>query len=253
VRVLDLTRIVAGPVATRFLAGFGAEVLRVDPLDWEEPSRAPEMTLGKRCVRLDLRAPHGREALLRLLVDADIVVHGYRPGALDGLGLGADVLRAVRSDLIDVSLDAYGWTGPWAGRRGYDSLVQMSTGIAHEGMRRSQGDKPIPLPVQALDHAAGYMMAAAAIRGLVRRRETGLGLIARVSLARTAALLVGALPLDGQSPIAAPADDDFDPELELTAWGPARRLRPPLRISGMTMHWDSPATALGSSSAVWRS
>jgi crotonobetainyl-CoA:carnitine CoA-transferase CaiB-like acyl-CoA transferase len=97
----------------------------------------------------------------------------YRLDALARLGLGAEVRRQARPGLIDVSLDAYGWTGPWRGRRGFDSLVQMSAGIADEGMRRFGKDRPTPLPVQALDHATGYLVAAAVVRGLTTRLATG--------------------------------------------------------------------------------
>lgn len=252
VRVLDLTRILAGPIATRFLAGFGAEVLRIDPPEWEEPSLAPEVTLGKRCGRLDLRDPAGRERLIALLAEADVLVHGYRPGALERLGLGAAARRRAGPGLVDVSLDAYGWSGPWAGRRGFDSLVQMSSGIAHEGMRRFAKEQPTPLPVQALDHATGYIMAAAAVRGLTRRLATGTGSVSRVSLARTAVLLVrAAAPPQEAPPLTQPDDADFDPRIEATAWGPARRLRPPAVIDGTPMRWDRPANALGSSPASW--
>ena len=110
-------------------------MLRIDPPDWDEPAITPEVTLGKRCARLDLRMSEGRDRFLELLRSADVLVHGYRSGALDRLGLGDDVRDDVRPGLIDVSLDAYGWTGPWAGRRGFDSLVQMSSGIADAGRR----------------------------------------------------------------------------------------------------------------------
>ena len=183
VRVLDLTRILAGLIATRFLAGFGAEVLRIDPPNWDEPTIAPEVTLGKRCARLDLSGAGGRERWLALLSQADVVIHGYRPDALERLGLGVETRRRARPGLIDVSLDAYGWTGPWAGRRGFDSLVQMSSGIAEEGMRRASAEIPTPLPAQALGHATGYLMAAAAVRGLSASRASGEGSLVRVSLA----------------------------------------------------------------------
>lgn len=165
-KVLDLTRVVAGPVATRLLAGWGANVLRIDAPDWDEPGLAPEMTLGKRCARLDLRDAVDRERFSELLGEADVVVSGYRSDALAGLGFGVDVRDLIRPGLIDVSLDAYGWTGPWATRRGFDSLVQMSTGISDAGRRASGVDRPVSLPVQALDHATGYLMAAAVITGV---------------------------------------------------------------------------------------
>jgi hypothetical protein len=245
-RVLDLTRILAGPVATRFLAGFGAEVLRIDPPDWDEASLAPEVTLGKRCARLDLAAH--RDQLLSLLAEADVIVHGYRPGALDRLGLDADTRRKARPGLVDVSLDAYGWEGPWSGRRGFDSLVQMSSGIAHAGMVRLGRDKPTPLPVQALDHATGYIMAAAVARGLAQGAVT-----IRVSLARTAALLCSLPTGAGQPAIASALPSDFAVDTERTAWGLAHRLQPPAVIGHTAMRWDRPAGHLGSAEASWYS
>ena len=190
IRVLDLTRILAGPVATRFLAGFGADVLRIDPIGWEEPGTVPEVVLGKRCARLNLKDPADRAVLEQLLGQADVMIHGYRPDALARLGLDADRRRALNPALVDVSLDAYGWTGPWHGRRGFDSLVQMSTGIADAGMRAAGSDRPVPLPCQAIDHATGYLMATAALRGLTERYASGVGSSARASLARTARVLV---------------------------------------------------------------
>jgi crotonobetainyl-CoA:carnitine CoA-transferase CaiB-like acyl-CoA transferase len=250
-RVLDLTRIIAGPVATRFLAGFGAEVLRIDPPVWEEASLQPEVTLGKRCAPLDLRDANGRDRFIALLAGADIIVHGLRPGALDGLGLGAQQRRRVQPGIVDVSLDAYGWTGPWAGRRGYDSLVQMSSGIADTGMRQLHKDRPTPLPVQALDHTTGYILAAAAVRGLTRRWESGGGSTMRTSLARTAALLADTAPAAAIRPLQKPQPDDYDSRIEATPWGPARRLRPAASIQGAIMRWDRPAAALGSSPPNW--
>ncbi|MCC7272579.1 MAG: CoA transferase [Alphaproteobacteria bacterium] len=251
VRVLDLTRVLAGPVATRFLAGYGADVLRIDPPDWDEPALAPEMTIGKRPARLDLRDPAGRARLLDLLRDSDVLVHGYRCDALERLGLGADVRRRARPGLVDVALDAYGWTGPWRTRRGFDSLVQMSAGIAEAGMRRLGRDRPTPLPVQALDHATGYVMAAAAVLGLVERLRTGRGVEARTSLARTAALLA-AYPQPPDAATIRPEDpDDLAPAIEETAWGPARRLRPPLSLPGASQSWNRAAAPLGSRVAAW--
>jgi hypothetical protein len=169
IRVLDLTRVLAGPVATRFLAGFGADVLRIDPPDWDELGVVPDVVLGKRCARLNLRLPNHRAVWEGLLRQSDVLVHGYRPGALDGLGLDAVRRHSLCPGLVDVSLDAYGWSGPWQGRRGFDSLVQMSSGSADAGMRQLGRDRPTPLPAQALDHAPGYIKAAAAIRGPTRR------------------------------------------------------------------------------------
>lgn len=249
-RVLDLTRILAGPVATRALAGFGAEVLRIDPVDWEEPSLAADVTLGKRCARLDLCAQDGRARFAELLAGADLFVTGYRPDALEGLGLGAAWRAKIAPQVMEVRLSAYGWTGPWALLRGYDSLVQMSAGIADAGRDWADTDRPTPLPVQALDHATGYLMAAAALTAL-RDAAAGRGLRnARLSLARTAALLAGH-PADTRVPFAPAGVADLRDGVEDTPWGPARRLRAPLDIAGVPMRWDRPACALGSHVPAW--
>jgi len=254
VRVLDLTRVLAGPVATRLLAGWGAEVLRVDPPGWDEPGVVPEVTLGKRCTRLDLTTPGGRDRFLGLLADADVLVHGYRSDALEGLGLGADLRSDVRPGLVDVSLDAYGWSGPWVTRRGFDSLVQMSTGIAHAGMTAAGADRPVPLPVQALDHATGYLLAACALTGLARRRAEGVGSRWRTSLARMARLLVDGGAVEGaDGPSIDPAPPDPRTPVERTPWGDARRLPAPVEVEGAPLHWSRPAGRLGGSAPEWES
>jgi hypothetical protein len=251
VRVLDLTRVLAGPVSTRFLAGYGAEVLRIDPPTWDEPGVLPDVTLGKRCARLDLKTPEGLERLVALLGQADVLVHGYRSDALERLGLSAERRQAIRPGLVDVSLDAYGYSGPWTRRRGFDSLVQMSTGIADADMKRHGADRPRPLPVQALDHAAGYIMAASALRGLSLRVRTGRGSVWRTSLARVAAFLTSAPAAGDAPPFAAVAEADYAPALEQTAWGPLRRLHPPLEVEGAPARWALPAGPLGRDAPAW--
>jgi CoA-transferase family III len=253
VRVLDLTRVLAGPVATRFLAGFGAQVLRIDPPDWDEPGVVPDVTLGKRCARLDLRTTAGRDRLLELLRAADVFVHGYRPQALQRLGLGSDLCHQVRPGLVEVTLDAYGWTGPWRDRRGFDSLVQMSSGIADAGLRALARERPTPLPVQALDHTTGYLMAAAAVRGLCQSMRLGPGSRWRLSLARTAALLASRGTTALGPDLAADCADDLSPDIEPTEWGPAQRINAPVAVTGAAMRWDHVAGALGRSQAAWMS
>ncbi len=246
-KVLDLTRVIAGPVATRTLAGFGAEVLRIDPPGWDEPNVVPDVTLGKRCAMLSLHCDRDRRVFESLLARADVLVHGYRPDALAGLGYGAEARARIAPDLVEVALDAYGWSGPWAGRRGFDSLVQMSSGIADAGMRWAGADCPTPLPVQALDHATGYLMAAAVLRMLAGNGAKA----ARLSLARTGALLMEH-PQGRQGTLSrTPEGPDFDPAPETTPWGPARRLRPALDVAGTPMHWSRAASVLGSSPAEW--
>ncbi|MEM9028618.1 MAG: CoA transferase [Pseudomonadota bacterium] len=250
-RILDLTRVLAGPVATRFLAAFGADVLRIDPPNWNEPAVEPEMTLGKRCAGLDLKTPNGRDALLSLAETADVIVHGYRPGALARMGCAPETLRAQNPALIDVALDAYGWSGPWAGRRGFDSLVQMSSGIAQFGMEQANADRPTPLPAQALDHATGYLMAAAVVHALTERRRRPVALSARLSLARTAALLVPSARAQLGEPPKPEQSDDVDVHIEATAWGPAHRLQPPFAIEALRAAWAHPAGNLRTSEAEW--
>lgn len=248
VRVLDLTRVVAGPVATRFLAMYGAEVLRIDPPDWEEPALEPEMTVGKHCARLDIKSPEGLAALQELLAGADIFIHGYRPDALEKLGLSESELARRHPDLVNVALDAYGWSGPWANRRGFDSLVQMSCGITHAGMAHFGSDQPHPLPVQALDHATGYLCAAAAIEAWCERLH-GTVRNARLSLARTAVELLRTGPSDSGAVLPV-----LDPAMlvpESTLWGPGLRLPPAVQISGLVADTKVEAQGYGSAPPVW--
>ncbi len=251
VKVLDLTRILAGPVGTRYLAAYGADVLRIDPLDWEEPSVAPEVTLGKRCAGLNLKSSQGREVFCDLVKDAEILVHGYRPDALANLGFDGETLRKLNPSLIDISLCAYGWNGPWKNRRGFDSLVQMSCGIADYGMRMSGAQKPVPLPVQALDHATGYFMAAAALYALHRKRQHGEVLAARLSLARTAQLLMKSKRTTLHKQGCKLELKDLNDTIEKTGWGDAHRVRWPLEIAGYAAHWPHQSGALKSASATW--
>ena len=251
IKVLDLTRVLAGPVASRFLAAYGADVLRIDPLDWDEPGVIPEVTLGKRCAALDLKNQADRIVFEALLREADVFLHGYRTDALDNLGYDTTTLQQINPNLIDVALNAYGWSGPWSRRRGFDSLMQMSSGIADYGMRMSGADEPTPLPVQALDHATGYFLAAAVIHALGERSASGRVLSARLSLARTAQLLsrstrenlhVGLHPQD---------QNDLTTDIEQTGWGPAKRIRFPLKTDGLTPSWAYPAGPLRSSAPAW--
>ena len=250
-KVLDLTRVLAGPVATRFLAGFGADVLRIDPPHWNEPAVEVDVTLGKRCAGLDLNKSEDRDVLKSLISEADLMIHGYRPGALAGIGFGPDEIAELNPTLCDVSLCAYGWSGPWAERRGFDSLVQMSCGIAHEGMVRAGADKPVPLPVQALDFATGYLVAAAALRALRLQQLDGRVSQARLSLARSAYLLMSSGSHDAMGGGLAPSDQDFAPILEETTWGPIQRVSPPYTVDGEFPKWPIAAGALRRHAAEW--
>jgi hypothetical protein len=247
VRVLDLTKILAGPMASRFLAAYGADVLRIDAPWWDEPSLLTEVTLGKRCAGLDLRDPDDRKIFECLMAQCDVFLHGYRADALETLGYGADERRALNPGMIDVCHNAFGWTGPWRNRRGYDSLVQMSSGVAEFGMRRYSADKPTPLPAQALDHATGYFLATAVIQGLSRRRAKGVATTARLSLSRTARLLVDHMSDDLNTSVAPVTQDDMAPDVESTPWGDISRNCFPLEIPDCAARWDYPVGPLRTS------
>jgi len=184
IRVLDLTRVIAGPVATRTLALLGADVLRIDPPHLPEPDwQHYDTGHGKRSALLDARS----DTMHELLSVADIVVLGYRPAGLHHFGLDPEELVARYPGLIALELSA--WGAEHADRRGFDSLVQAESGIAM--IESSDGIRPGALPAQALDHSAGYLLAAAAMILLERRRREGGSWLARTSLRRIAAELLG--------------------------------------------------------------
>ena len=250
-RVLDLTRVLAGPVCTRFLAAYGADVLRIDPIEWDEPSLVPEVTLGKRCAHLDLKSKADRALFISLIESADVLVHGYRPGAMHDLGLSDEVLAKHNPALINISLCAYGWQGPWSMRRGFDSLVQMSCGIAHAGMQHYMSEKPHPLPVQALDHATGYLMAAATLHALAVRRKSGDVMNAKLSLARTAHVLQHYKQLDSHRNFDALHETDVSRDIEATPWGLVNRVKFPLHFPDIEARWALPACPLRTFPAQW--
>jgi hypothetical protein len=254
IRVLDITRVLAGPVGTRTLAGYGAEVLRIDPPGFLEPGGSAgggDLTLGKRCVYLDMSTPAGRDTFLTLLSQADVLVHGLRPGALDGLGLGADVRRAAAPGVIEVTLNAYGWTGPWRGRRGFDTLVQTSSGMSTELMRRGGLSGPKLLPSQVLDFATGYLIAAAAIRGLAERARHGRWSSWRLALARTGALLRGAGEAPAEAALGKPTDSWYEPRVYNFPKGPVRRLAWPTTVEHAPLFWERAGDPYGTATPIW--
>jgi crotonobetainyl-CoA:carnitine CoA-transferase CaiB-like acyl-CoA transferase len=253
--VIDCTRAVAGPMATRLLAGFGAEVLRIDPFGYEEwDDRDPtQLTLGKRCTRLDLASDEGRERLLELLAGADVFVHGFRPGVFESLGLGPEIRQQVRPDLVEITHNAYGWTGPFADRRGFDSTVFTASGLLVESMRRAGVEDPkAPGVVQhvVVDHGVGQMEAASAIRGLARRLATGHGSRSKLSLAGNTRLL-GLTRAPNVAVFERPREDQFEDRLYNGTRGPVRRLKSPIEVSGQPFFWERPGELYGSSTASW--
>ncbi len=246
-RVLDLTRVIAGPICTRMLAAHGADVLRIDSPGFDEvPGLLVDATGGKRRASLDLRSREGRARFLSLVADADLFVHGLRSDALHRLELGPEVLASANPALTVVTHDAYGFSGPWHNRRGFDSLVQMSAGIAARGQQALGADMPVPLPAQALDHGTGYLLAAAACRALARRARDGSVTTMRLSLARTAELLVS-LGDDGDPYEPDLTAVDATPYLEQvpSALGMVERVRCPGSIEGFETSLRIPPGPLG--------
>jgi len=224
-RVLDLTRVIAGPVAGRTLASHGADVLRVDgPRVPDDRGGLVDTGVGKRHVVLDLTASGDRSAVEELLAGADVVLQGYRPGALDALGMGPEALLERHPHLVVVRLSAWGTTGPWGNRRGFDSLVQAATGIAEV---YGSPEAPGALPAQALDHGTGHLAAALALGALARRRDEGGGWFGELSLARTAHWLLDASSAVPELPLT--ADPDPGPYLLRlpTSEGTATVVAPP--------------------------
>ena len=249
IKVLDLTRVLAGPIATRTLAGFGAHVLRIDPADWDELGLLHDTTVGKRCAELDLSNSADRLQFETLLSEAHILVHGYRPGAMDQLGYDRGTLDKINPAHINVSLSAYGWYGPWSERRGFDSLVQFSAGIAE--LCSDPSGTPGKLPVQALDHAAGYIMAACCLEALNIARR-GRVVAARTSLAQIAWLLCRTNQVKpATAPIRSATQSDYVRGIEQSEWGGLKRLRPPLSMPFAQMRWDLPAGSLRRHCAKW--
>jgi crotonobetainyl-CoA:carnitine CoA-transferase CaiB-like acyl-CoA transferase len=250
VRVLDLTRVIAGPVCTQVLAGYGADVLRVDPPGFREvPALVPILTHGKRSTALDLTKAPDRAAFEQLVTGADVLVCGLRSDALDRLDYRDQTLNTLNPDLIIASLDAYGWSGPWRARRGFDSLVQMSCGIAAAGAVSAGREEPAPLPAQALDHGTGWLLAATIARALTRRLTNVSNADIQASLIGTANQLY-ALAEPTRAP-SAPDPADFRGVDADTAWGPCRRVPLPGAIDGVSAQWESQAGPLGRHPAQW--
>ncbi|MFK3733608.1 CoA transferase [Streptomyces sp. NPDC088090] len=232
-RVLDLTRVIAGPVATRTLALLGADVLRIDPPGSPElADQHADTDVGKRTAALDLERPADRRTFDELLDAADVLVTGYRPGALERYALE-------RPGLVTARLSAWGDYGPWGGRRGFDSLVQVATGIAVE---ESSAEEPGALPAQALDHGTGYLLAAAVLRSLTEQEREGGSRLVRLALAQTGHWLAHGLPR-------------YDPGRYLAeSEGPLGRLRhavSPVAYEGGPAGWSRPPGVAGADAPAW--
>jgi hypothetical protein len=253
-RILDLSRVIAGPVAGRTLASHGAEVMLVSgPHLPAIPWLSIDNGRGKLSSFVDLKTEQGRNTLRALLAQADIFSQGYRPGSLDALGLAPRDAAAISPGIVYVSLSAYGRAGPWAERRGFDSLVQCATGFNHAEGQVAGVDGPKELPAQILDHATGHLMAFGAMMARAKQAREGGSWHVQVSLARTGDWLwqMGRLA-------ESLAADDMKAEevrsfvMEMpSGFGMLSAVRPAAVLSRTPAFWSRPSVPLGSDPAQW--
>jgi crotonobetainyl-CoA:carnitine CoA-transferase CaiB-like acyl-CoA transferase len=259
IRVLDLTRVLAGPTCARTLAEHGADVLKITGahlpnIGYQEYDTGH----GKLSAHLDLREPKDLDTLRGLVREADVFSQGYRPGTLSQRGLSPEALAQLRPGIVFVSLCAFSHVGPWASRRGFDTVVQTVSGITSRQGELFPGATPGPqfYPVSAIDYLTGYLMAFGALVALVRRTREGGSWLVRISLAQTGRWLVGR----GQVPETELKDvpKEFTAaELErwaMTSHTPVGRLRhlgPVVRLSETPPRWARPSVPLGYNEPVW--
>ena len=251
-RVLDLTRILAGPVGGRALAAHGADVLLVNSPTLPNIDAIADTSRGKRSALVDLDSEAGRLTLNGLVDDAHVFVQGYRPGGLAARGFGAAALAARRPGIVCVSLTAYGTQGPWAARRGFDSLVQTATGFNHaEGEAFDASNaQPRALPMQILDEATGYLIAFGAAAALRRQQREGGSWHVQVSLAQTGHWLRGLGRVADGFAVGKP---DVLPFVESSSsgFGALQAIRHSAMLSRTPAGWDLASMPPGSHAPVW--
>ena len=259
IRVLDLTRVLAGPTCARTLAEHGADVLKISA-EHLPSSRSQEYDTGhgKLSTFVDLREANDVETLRGLVREADVFSQGYRPGTLAQRGLSPQDLAQLRPGIVYVSLSAFGRVGPWAERRGFDTVVQTVSGITHRQGELFPGAEPGPqfYPVSAIDYLTGYLMAFGTMLALGRRVREGGSWLVRISLAQVGKWLVdqGQVPADELRDVAA----EFAPE-EIDKWltatdvpgGQLSHLAPVLQLSETQPYWARPTVPLGHHDPVW--
>src|SRR3954466_4847276 len=253
-RVLDLSRVIAGPVAGRTLAAHGADVLLVSgPALPAIPWLTIDTGRGKLTTFIELKSEAGRARLRELLKDADIFSQGYRPRSLAALGFTPEDAAKINPGIVYVTLSAYGHAGPWAGRRGFDSLVQTTTGFNHAEGQAAGIDGPKELPAQMLDHATGYLMAFGAMMAKARQAREGGSWHVQVSLAQTGRWLwnlgrvasgLNTRDLTGE------AVTPFIEEVG-SGFGALRSVRHAAILSKTPAFWARPAMPLGSHPPQW--
>lgn len=249
-KVLDLTRILAGPVCGRTLAAYGAEVMLVNSPTLPNIDHIADTSRGKLSTHLDLRNPVDNGHLRKLISDAHVFVQGYRPGGLTGLGYAPEQIARLRPGICTVSLSAYGHDGPWADRRGFDSLVQTATGFNHAEAQAAGAKAPKALPVQILDYASGFLMAFAAEAAILKQQNEGGSWHASISLAQTAHWIRGLGRVDAnfnQSNL------DFSTALQQypSNFGVLEAIPHAARFSAMKSDWHRPSSRPGSHPPIW--
>jgi crotonobetainyl-CoA:carnitine CoA-transferase CaiB-like acyl-CoA transferase len=253
-RVLDLSRVIAGPVAGRTLAAHGADVLLICGPDLPA---IPWLTIdngrGKLTSFIELKSEQGRDSLRDLLAQADIFSQGYRPRALASLGFSPQDAADINPGIISVSLSAYGHAGPWAERRGFDSLVQTATGFNHAEGQAAGVEGPKELPAQMLDHATGHLMAFGAMMARARQSREGGSWHVRVSLAQTGRWLWNLGRVVDGFKTADLTDEAVLPFVEEvpSGFGPLRAVRHSAALSKTPAFWARPAMPLGSHPPQW--
>ena len=254
VRVLDLSRVIAGPVAGRTLAAHGADVLLISGPDLPAiPWLTIDTGRGKLTSFVDLRHEQGRGALRDLLSVADIFSQGYRPRAIAGFGFAPEEAARINPGIVYVTLSAYGHAGPWAERRGFDSLVQTATGFNHAEGQAAGVEGPKELPAQMLDHATGYFMAFGAMMAKARQSREGGSWHVQVSLAQTGRWLWNLGRVDDGLKTRDFTGDMVMPFIEEvgSGFGPLRSVRHSALLSKTPAFWARPAMPLGSHPPQW--
>jgi crotonobetainyl-CoA:carnitine CoA-transferase CaiB-like acyl-CoA transferase len=254
IRVLDLTRVIAGPVCGRALAAHGADVMRITAPHLPGLRELDIDTgRGKLSAAIDLRATDDRDWLRSLVRDAHVFVQGYRPGGLAALGFSPEALAEMRPGIVAVTLSAYGHEGPWASRRGFDSLVQNASGINVAEAEAAGVPAPKELPAQALDHASGYLMAFGALMALARKAKEGGSWHVRVSLAQTGHWLTQLGRLDRGFACPEPTGEELKAHVDEadTPFGRLTFVRHAARLSDTPAFWARPPVKLGTHAPMW--
>jgi len=254
IRVMEMTRVLAGPICGRALAAHGSDSLRLISPNLPTIETADIDTgRGKRAAYLDLATDEGAGDFRKLLAGCDVFIQSYRPGALARRGFGPAVTAELRPGIVCVSLSAYGHAGPWAERRGFDSLVQTTTGLNCAEAEAAGETNPRPLPCQAIDHATGYLMALGAMTALLRRVEQGGSWLVRLSLARTQWWLRQMGRVENGFACHDPRLEEIGDRIETSAsgYGTLAAVRHAAELSETPARWERPSSPFGTHPPRW--